>query len=180
MARLNKPWRRVSVASFSWVRAFAAMRVPFESFRGRPAALFRLAMTLKYSHPFLRQAPSFRLPQPTAVPAQDTSLDFPDRALSRRSSRRFRCSWGTGKLSTSGLRLSQRNSNIFNFSVGANAANSAVLMPLVCNNPRQSQPRYSPIFSLPKNPRVRLPNPKSRIHNPKFPPTPFPTLAAVA
>ena len=85
--------------------------------------------------------------------SQDTSLDFPDRALSRRSSRRFRCSWGTGKLSTSGLRLSQRNSNIFNFSVGANAANSAVLMPLVCNNPRQSQPRYSPIFSLPKNPR---------------------------
>ena len=76
MTRLNKPWRRVSVASFSWVRAFAAMRVPFDSFRGRPAVLFLLATTLKYYHPFLRQAPSFRLPQPTAVPAQDSCRGF--------------------------------------------------------------------------------------------------------
>lgn len=62
--------------------------------------------------------------------SQETGFDFPAWAWLRRSSKSFWCSAGTGRLSNSGRRLSQRNSSIFHFSAGGNAANSAVLIQL--------------------------------------------------
>ena len=46
MARLNRPWRRISETSLSCARALAAICVPFEILAVRPADFFLLAMVM--------------------------------------------------------------------------------------------------------------------------------------